>query len=94
MGEVLCRHPDIQKFDGVRCCLSCGEAVFETFQEPQDCTDTSTYQYGRLNYTLGHEIRLIVLYPGDSLDDVVCDLIHVNLMDKPAYEALLVIMNT
>jgi hypothetical protein len=70
--------------------LSCGEAVFENLEEPLVCTKTSTYQYRRLNYTLGHEIRLIVLHPGDQSDDIVCDLIHVNLIDKPAFEAVLV----
>jgi hypothetical protein len=86
-----CRHPDIQKFDGVRCCLSCGEAIFENVLEHEqdvDCPDSPNYRYKLLNYELGHEIRLIVLWPGHKLDDLVCDIIHYNLLDKPVYEAV------
>jgi hypothetical protein len=86
-----CRHPDIQKFDGLRCCLSCGEAVFDAVfptEQGVDRSNSSGYQYRRLNYKLGLEIRLVVLYPGHKSDDLVCDIIHSNLLDKPAYEAV------
>jgi hypothetical protein len=84
-----CRHPDIQKFDGFRCCLSCGEAVFETaLSIEQGVHKSKDYQYQRLNYKLGLEIRLIVLYPGRELDDLVFDIIYCNLLDKPVYEAV------
>lgn len=86
-----CRHPDIQKFDGFRCCLSCGEAIFEDAEKPERGPDLATstdYQYKRLNYELGQEIRLVVLYPGKELEEIACDIIHVNLLDKPMYEAI------
>jgi hypothetical protein len=86
-----CQHPDIQKFDGLRCCLSCGEAVFEYVVDPEEDADlapSSDYHYRRLNYELGHEIRLVVLSPGKGTEELRCDLIHVNLLDMPAYEAV------
>jgi hypothetical protein len=88
---MSCRHPDIQKFDEVRCCLSCGEAVFEYSEKLElDCvgSDTTTYTYRNLNYQLGQEIRLIVLDPGQDQEDLTCDIKHVNLLDEPAYEAV------
>jgi hypothetical protein len=80
-----CRHPDIQRFDDIRCCLSCGEAIFETAPR---LPATARYQYQPLEYRLGQEIRLVELYPGESSDDLKIDLIHVNLADKPVYEAV------
>jgi hypothetical protein len=85
MSETLCRHPDVRKFDGLRCCLACGEAVFETStafeaNEPQSTTRT-TYKYTNLNYKLGQEIRLVLLYPSGPADDLHCEIIHVNLKD-------------
>lgn len=87
----VCRHPDVQKFDGLRCCLSCGEAVFEDvyeFQQDLDLSTSTNYRYRRLNYELGQEIRLVVLYPGKELEDLTCDIIHVNILDQPVYEAV------
>lgn len=86
-----CRHPDIRKFDSVRCCLACGVALFD---EPvvhnvvsQDDGLTS-YSYKRLNHELGQEIRLVVVLPRSSWDDVHVRIEHVNLLDKPTYEAV------
>jgi hypothetical protein len=86
-----CRHPDIQKFDGFRCCLSCGEAIFDDVSQEEQTTNdknTSNYQYKPLNYELGQEIRLVVLHPGRETDDLTCDIVHVNLLDDPIYEAV------
>ncbi|KAH3982686.1 hypothetical protein HBI26_021110 [Parastagonospora nodorum] len=47
-----------------------------------------TYKYTDLNYKLGQEIRLIVVAPGETTDDLQCDIIHVNLEDNPDYEAV------
>jgi hypothetical protein len=83
-----CSHPDVRKFDGIRCCLACGEAVFEP-ATTSSTSPRSEYQYRRLNYTLGQEIRLIELLPTDKLSDAVrCRMHHVNLEDDPAYEAV------
>jgi hypothetical protein len=86
---MSCQHPDIRKFDEVRCCLACGEAVFES---PPTATTKemagSPYQYRRLNYTLGQEIRLIELLPGLPSDDIRCNIVHVNLDDDPEFEAV------
>lgn len=90
-----CRHPDVQKFDTLRCCLSCGEVLFENVDDaPQgtnpinDDNSVSTYQYKRLNYELGQEVRLLVLYPGTQLEDLKCNIMHVNLLDKIPFEAV------
>jgi hypothetical protein len=86
---MSCRHPDIRKFDEVRCCLACGEAVFES--SPTATTKEiagSPCQYRRLNYTLGQEIRLIELLPGLRSDDIRCNIVHVNLDDDPEFEAV------
>lgn len=89
---MSCRHPDIRKFDGLRCCLACGEAVFEsaTITSAQArASPDSKYQYQRLNYTLGQEIRLLELLPaGDVSDKICCRMHHVNLEDDPAFEAV------
>jgi hypothetical protein len=85
----ICQHLDIRKSDEIRCCLSCGEAIVEDFQEnaqEYDYTVTSGYQYRRLNYKLGQEIRLVVVFPGSG-NEVRCDIIHANLLDEPSYEA-------
>jgi hypothetical protein len=91
MSARQCHHPDIRKFDGMRCCLACGEAVFETTKteaysaEPWNPTP---YAYTPLNYKLGLEIRLLVVQPGEPSDQLRCDIIHVNLEDEPDYEAV------
>jgi hypothetical protein len=90
MTKLPCKHPDIRKFDGIRCCLSCGEAVFEasssTARTPTSDAVTP-YKYTKLNYTLGHEIRLVLLLPGNTEDTLCCKIIHVNLDDGPVYDA-------
>jgi hypothetical protein len=86
-----CRHHDIQIFDDFRCCLACGETVFES--KPQLTTSPSHessvfHEYAPLNYALGQEIRLLVVYPGGPSEDIILDIVHVNLTDTPAYEAV------
>lgn len=88
-----CRHPDVRKFDGVRCCLACGEAVFEVPQLMLAAEATSLevdyhYRYAELNSTLGQEIRIVVLLPGRRTDPLRCDIIHVTLEDVPNFEAV------
>jgi hypothetical protein len=46
------------------------------------------YQYRRLNYELGKEIRVMILRPGEFEDPLCVDIAHVNLLDDPIYEAL------
>ncbi|KAH7078795.1 heterokaryon incompatibility protein-domain-containing protein [Paraphoma chrysanthemicola] len=89
-----CVHPDVQKFDEIRCCLSCGEAVFERAEDDTEealgSLASTAYRYKHLNYELGQEIRLVNLYPavGDQSSDITCSIIHVNLTDEPAFEAV------
>ncbi|KAH7073312.1 heterokaryon incompatibility protein-domain-containing protein [Paraphoma chrysanthemicola] len=86
-----CRHPDIQKFDGLRCCLSCGEAVLEDLLEKEQkehIWNDVSHKYRRLSYELGQEIRLVILHPGEAEDRLICTIIHVNLLDEPRYEAV------
>ncbi|KAF2823250.1 HET-domain-containing protein [Ophiobolus disseminans] len=94
--KTSCRHHDIQVFDGFRCCLACGETAFDLSSRPAqefDLHPTEWYRYGHLNYELGQEIRLLILHPHQDHEkhtgqELVCDIIHVNLSDKPVYEAL------
>ena len=91
MTDSLCKHPDIRKFDGIRCCLSCGEAVFETSSPTahiHTSDATASYQYTKLNYKLGREIRLVLILPGSSEDALRCEIVHVNLDDDPVYDAV------
>lgn len=87
--RMTCRHPDVRKFDGIRCCLACGEAVLEPISPaPASATAGSQYCYRKLNYVLGQEIRLVELRAGQLSDPVKCDIVHVNLEDKPVYDAV------
>lgn len=93
---LCCQRPDIRKFDGIRTCLACGTAVFESpsteiagnLSADSNTEGTQTYRYTKLNYELGQEIRLLVIQPGSEKDPVRCNIITVNLMDEPEYEAL------
>ncbi|KAF2856823.1 hypothetical protein T440DRAFT_10373 [Plenodomus tracheiphilus IPT5] len=92
-SESSCRHPDIRRFDGLRCCLSCGETVFELViaapvHNANPIGRSHPYRYTSLNYKLGREIRLVVLLPGITTDILRCEIVHVNLEDGPEYEAV------
>ena len=81
---MACRHPDIRVFDGLRCCLACGEAIFENRQprlEPAQPSsgDLTDYKHNPLHIGLGQEIRLVVLLPGEYSDPIRCGIIHVLL---------------
>ncbi|CAI6335624.1 unnamed protein product [Periconia digitata] len=85
-----CRHHDVHIFDDIRCCLACGETVFDStpnFDIAPQHGEVTPYQYAELNYALGQEVRLVVLFPGQQSDDILIDIVHVNLMDRPSYEA-------
>jgi len=91
MLATACKHPDIRKFDGLRCCLACGETVFEasaSVSPAKNVDNSGHYKYTRLNYELGLEIRLVVLLPGAQADPICCEIIHVNLDDDPDYDAV------
>jgi hypothetical protein len=91
MASSSCRHPDIRDYDGIRCCLSCGNAILESLSSAghvQDNDPYTPYRYRLLNYELGQEIRLIVLYMGRPDDPVICNIIHANLLDDPVFEAV------
>jgi hypothetical protein len=93
MTEKQCTHHGIRKYNGIRCCLACGEAVFEASSSKAPAASQATdvpshYQYNNLDYKLGQEIRLILLLPGGQDDPIRCDIIHVNLEDDPDYEAV------
>lgn len=90
---MSCRHLDVRKFDGVRCCLACGVAVFEGQQHAPNVQAAPAgalpqHQYTDLESSLGQEIRLVVILPGDITDPVECNIIHVNLEDDPYFEAV------
>jgi hypothetical protein len=87
-----CRHHDVQVFDGLRCCLACGETVFDLVTHPKaelPRSQNTLCEYAHLNYSLGQEIRLCVLFPArNTTEGVVVDLVHVNIRDHPSYEAI------
>ncbi|PVI06628.1 HET-domain-containing protein [Periconia macrospinosa] len=83
-----CRHNDIHVFDNLRCCLACGETVFSDSTPDLNVAEAGPYQYAKLNYTLGQEIRLVILFPGQQSEDIFVDIVHVNLSDHPVYEAV------
>ena len=81
---MACRHSDIRVFDGLRCCLACGEAIFETRQPRLESAqpssgDLTDYKHAPLHVELGQEIRLVVLLPGESSDPIRCEIVHVLL---------------
>lgn len=91
MSGTACKHPDIRKFDGIRCCLACGEAVFETLASTaieKNVNAIGCHVYTHLNYKLGQEVRLILLAPGEAADPLWCEIVHVNLEDDPEYDAV------
>jgi hypothetical protein len=86
-----CSHPDIRQFDGIRCFLAYGEAVFEeAASSPKEITDKTdfVYSYTDLNQALELQIRILVIQSGEDPTPIVCDLLHANLEDKPEYEAI------
>jgi hypothetical protein len=88
---AACRHSDIQRFGDMRSCLSCGETIFDTKPEPTRLPlpyDSVQYRYRPFEYGQGEEIRLVLLHAGNYWDELICDLIVVNLADRPVYEAL------
>ncbi|KAH7073309.1 heterokaryon incompatibility protein-domain-containing protein [Paraphoma chrysanthemicola] len=87
-----CTHNDIRDFDGSSYCLACGEAIFDEASKSspsQTPASSSKYRYKRLNYERGQEIRLVRLHPAmNQYERLTCDIFHVNIADKPVYEAL------
>ncbi|KAF2682595.1 hypothetical protein K458DRAFT_453747 [Lentithecium fluviatile CBS 122367] len=68
-----CRHPDIQTFDGVRCCLACGESTFSASLIHNSEDIEREFKYIDLNKTSGQHIRLLILYPGEGSNPIVCE---------------------
>lgn len=88
---AACRHSDIQRFGDMRSCLSCGETIFDTKPEPTRLPlpyDSVQYRYRPFKYGLCEEIRLVLLHAGSYWDELICDIVVVNLADRPVYEAL------
>jgi hypothetical protein len=71
--------------------MSCGEAVLEASEEQHEnsnSTDGTEYRYRHLNYELGREVRLLRLHAGTESDNISCSIVHANLNDEPAFEAV------
>ncbi|KAH7119998.1 heterokaryon incompatibility protein-domain-containing protein [Dendryphion nanum] len=90
-----CKRPDVWLSGEIRSCLSCGETILERPQargkndlEPQVEKQEHGALYQSLNYQLGQEIRVIILYGGEYSEPLKCDLTHVNLADNPTFEAV------
>jgi hypothetical protein len=88
-----CCHPDVRRFETLRCCLSCGHALAlptSDFEATFNIEHSSglNYTYKPLNYELGQEIRLLVLKPGAYPEELECEIVHANLLDDPTYEAI------
>jgi hypothetical protein len=60
----------------------------QPFIELGHADNATSYKYTKLNYKLGLEIRLVVLASGTPGDPIRCEIIHVNLEDKPEYDAV------
>jgi hypothetical protein len=93
-----CAHHDVREFEGVRCCMSCGETVY-TSDDPLSSTVSSSFPkpsvYTPFNYSYndnslehGLGIRLVVLLPGDYADPLHCFIHEVSLSENPQYEAV------
>lgn len=86
-----CRHTDTRTFDSCRCCMSCGEMLTTAVSSAESeatCSGTPFYEYTPLDYNTGQHIRLMKLYPGQTQDDIRCELVNVNLAASPIYEAV------
>ncbi|KAG9189714.1 hypothetical protein G6011_06582 [Alternaria panax] len=93
MTDIMCRHLDPHRFDGMICCLSCGEVVNELEASSSTAhihanNATALYKHKRLDYEFGHEIQLVVLLLGSSEDPIRCKVIHVSLVEDPLYDAV------
>jgi hypothetical protein len=100
--NMNCAHPDVRTFHNLRCCLSCGLAVHTTCEDTGSDEDThpktpinqdarrltSRYVFKKLNYSLGQEIRLVLLQSDSYHEDLRCKIIHVNIDDNPEFDAV------
>ena len=82
-----CRHPDVQVFDSFLCCISCGSLVTEP---ASSAIAELHYKYKPLDYENEQLIRLVRVHPGQTHDDIVCELVQINLAAArvPVYEAV------
>jgi hypothetical protein len=97
MASETCAHRDIQEFDNLRCCMSCGETL-HLWQLPQgskhislakthDSSQGLAHTYSDLRLSTGQAIRLVVLLPGLFADPICCTIATVDPY-KEQYEAL------
>jgi hypothetical protein len=97
MASETCAHRDVQEFDNLRCCMSCGETL-HLWQLPQRSKHTSTtkthtsiqglaHTYSDLRLITGQSIRLIVLLPAKFADPICCTIATVDPY-KEQYDAV------
>jgi hypothetical protein len=94
---MACAHRDIQEFDKLRCCMSCGETL-HLWQLPQGSKHISpakthvttlslAHTYNDFRLSTGNAIRLVVLLPGLFADPIYCTIATVDPY-KERYDAL------
>lgn len=84
-----CRHSDVRDFDGMQCCLECGETEFATnslLSENPSLFQEHTYEALEC-LRMGDVIRLITIIPGDFADPVSCTLESISL-EAANYDAI------
>jgi hypothetical protein len=97
MASETCAHRDIQQFDNLRCCMSCGETLY-LWLPPQgsehippakthSSTSSLAHTYSDLRLSTGNAIRLVVLLPGSFTDPICCTIATVDPY-KERYDAL------
>jgi hypothetical protein len=97
MASETCAHRDIQQFDNLRCCMSCGETLY-LWLPPQgsehippakthSSTSSLAHTYSDLRLSTGNAIRLVVLLPGSFTDPMCCTIATVDPY-KEQYDAL------
>lgn len=75
-----CANSDIRKFEGLNHEVELTAISASTNPEV-------SYKHTNFSYTVGQEIRLVVLLPGELAKPIRCNVIHVNLENGPGYDA-------
>ncbi|KAH7408591.1 heterokaryon incompatibility protein-domain-containing protein [Phaeosphaeria sp. MPI-PUGE-AT-0046c] len=100
MGPESCAHRDIRQIDNLKCCMSCGETLFLLTQHrtppqlehaspttPFGVGNGLTHTYGDLQLSMGHKIRILILFPGQFRDPILCTIAIVDPREEQ-YDAV------
>jgi hypothetical protein len=97
MASKPCAHRDVQEFDNLRCCMSCGETLHlwqlphnskhKSITKSHDLTHGLAHTYSDIRLSTDQAIRLIVLLSGKFADPICCTIATVDPY-KERYDAL------